>query len=227
MIIYVYFSCLCNCRKKICKFLIALAEDGLPLTITVRQALLFIREAWDEVLQSTIANCWRHVDILPRSTSPQPATPVTPAPQAEVQELTTLISNLPDSMNADMSAEQFIDMDATLGTEQLLTDSEILDLVTDPCDDPATPDPDECDPEPECEPLPPVTRRQARSGLDDAIRFIEQQASSEEASPELVSSSAQLIRQLRSALASMDTQFKPTLTQKPIDAFFSCIPKPT
>ncbi len=192
----------------------------LPLTITVRQALLFIREAWDEVLQSTIANCWRHVDILPRSTSPQPATP---APQAEVQELTTLISNLPGSMDADMSAEEFINMDASLDTEQLLTDSEILDLVTDPCDDPATPDSDECDPEPE--PLPPVTRRQARGGLSDAIRFIEQQASSEDASPELMSSSAELIRQLRSALASMDTQFKAKVTQKPIDAFFSCIPK--
>ncbi len=216
---------------KICKFLISLAEDGEALTITVRQALLFIREAWDEVLQSTITNCWRHVDILPRSTSSQPATPATPAqaatpaPQAEVQELTTLISNLPGSMNADMSAEEFIEMDATLDTEQLLSDSEILDLVTDSCDDPTTPDPDECDPEPEPEPLPPVTRRQARGGLSDAIRFIEQQASSEEASSELMSSSAELIRQLRSALASMDTQFKPKVTQKPIDAFFSCIPK--
>ncbi len=219
-------------RMKICKLLIALAEDGEPLTITVRQALVFIREAWDEVMQTTIANCWSHTEIQPKegpqpAPAPAPAAAPTaaPAPQAEVQQLATLISNLPDSMNADMSAEQFIDMDATLETEQLLSDSDILDLVTDPCDDPATPDSDECDPEPECEPLPPVTRRQARGGLSDAIRFIEQQASSEDASPELMSSSAELIRQLRSALASMDTQFKPKVTQKPIDAFFSCIPK--
>ncbi len=83
-------------------------------------------------------------------------------------------------------------MDAMLHTEQLPTDREILDLVTNPCDA-QTSNPDECDPEPEPESLPPVSRRQARNGLDEAIRYLQQQAGTEGASPEVLNSSAALI----------------------------------
>ncbi len=215
-----------------CRYFIALAEDGLPLTITVRQALLFIKEAWEEVTQSTIANCWRHTGILPGTTasaSSSTASSTTASsttasssamPAEDVQQLTQLISNLPDAVSADMSAEEFINIDADLDTQQLLTDNEILELVT--SEGPDAEDPEDPD-DPEPEPVPPMTRKQARGGLLDALQFFEQQAGSENPTPEAIDTSATLIKQLRSMLSTMDTKFQTETKQPSIKSFFTPI----
>lgn len=111
-------------RSKLCCHFISLAEDEKPLNITGRQSLQFISESWSEVKQSTIAKSWKHVQILP--TSPTSASSSTSDDSAE-EELQLLINNLPASLSPNMSASQYVNIDCE--TEQLLSDSDILQLV--------------------------------------------------------------------------------------------------
>ena len=40
-------------------------ESDIPLTVNVREAITLVFDSWRDVTSATIANCWRHVGILP------------------------------------------------------------------------------------------------------------------------------------------------------------------
>lgn len=39
-------------------------ETDLPLTVSIRHAIGFLHDAWQDVTATTISNCWRHVGII-------------------------------------------------------------------------------------------------------------------------------------------------------------------
>ena len=41
-------------------------EDDKPQTADLKQAITMLSDSWREVTSTTIANCWRHVGILPQ-----------------------------------------------------------------------------------------------------------------------------------------------------------------
>jgi len=119
-------------------------DAGLPMKVSVKDALQFIAASWEEVSQTTVQNCWKHVGILP---VPAPATaedvvgPILPVPApataegvadpipAVLGEIDAITSEL--QLPGRISAAEFVGVDQFLTTEETMDDEAIVVFVTD------------------------------------------------------------------------------------------------
>lgn len=161
-------------RKLLIRHYIQCLDAKKPMLIDVKQALYFIRDSWDSVTPTTIANCWRHTGILPvTNEEPLPLEPVQPE-KGDLQELDDLIREL-NLSNYDlqlMSAEQYVQIDAYADTVEEQTEWEIIAAVTgsslavNASEPDAEVDIDDVEQE-------PVSCAAAIAGLSTALRFFE------------------------------------------------------
>ena len=98
-------------------------EKGSFECADLKQAIYFVKDAWNTVTSDTITNCFQHVRIIPTcsgSTSPVTVTLDEEHLQAEI-----------DRMNLDspLSAAELLDIDTTEDTEAPLTEDDIMQLV--------------------------------------------------------------------------------------------------
>jgi hypothetical protein len=129
----------------------------------VKQAIEYIAVAWDNVSISTIKNCWRHTYILP--TVGEDIVDAVDSRTNEHDDV-EIIDNLPDQHR--MIAENCIRLlDAPVTTEEILSDEQIVSLVNTEDGESS----DESDEE-----IPRVQLKEAKCGLETAIRYFEQQA---------------------------------------------------
>ena len=66
-------------------------EDDKPPTVDLKQAITMSSDSWREVTATAIANCWRHVGILPQQE------------QADLKGLATETHTIDDSVLHDIS----------------------------------------------------------------------------------------------------------------------------
>jgi hypothetical protein len=105
--------------------------DGTPdctpdkLKPDIRQAMMWMRDSWNEVTPETIKNCWRHVGIL--STGTEVSVKVT---DTVLDELRALLLEFGAAANGDVcTAEELIDIPAELWTEAPDSDDDECELI--------------------------------------------------------------------------------------------------
>jgi hypothetical protein len=114
-------------RRSQLQRLIKLLEDDKKPDINLKEAICFLAFAWKSVSTTSIANCWRHTRIIPSH-----GDTCTEAGYCDycVQNLSSLLRN--DHLRASecMSAGAYLDADASLETEDLPSDDDIISMVT-------------------------------------------------------------------------------------------------
>jgi hypothetical protein len=154
-------------RKQLLRHYISQLEDNLPTTVNLREAISFVRDGWKAVSQQTIQNCWRHTKILPPAPTPEPDQSEDPVPDPVIAEVNSLLQKMPE---ADLTADQYLSIDDTAETGDILEDTDILDIVNPSCTTSTADDSDGED-----EPLiPPVSSKSARESLATLLRYCEE-----------------------------------------------------
>ena len=104
--------------------------DGTPdctpdtLKPDIRQAMMWLRDSWNEVTPETIKNCWRHVVILSTGT----AVPVT-VTDTVLDELKALLLEFGAVTGDVCTAEELIDIPAERWTEAPDSDDDECELT--------------------------------------------------------------------------------------------------
>ena len=98
----------------------------------VRQAIGMIADAWKDVKQTTVANCWRHVGILQPSGDQDDN-----ADEQNGEDIRCLLGDIDSTtsrLDIDPSeritAKDYVNVDDSVETEQSLTDDQIVELVS-------------------------------------------------------------------------------------------------
>ena len=134
-------------------------QDGFTERINVEQA-------WKDVKQTTIANCWKHTGIIPTTDEDSVQSPDTSQAEEELHALMTSLE-IPDPMTLD----EYININSHEPTEELLTDSSILSLVT---GIKTTGTDSEKEAEPQPAPKLPMSAKRAVDGMKNQLEFMEQ-----------------------------------------------------
>ena len=92
-------------RKQLIRQYITCAEKGSLQTVDLRQALHMVKTAWDSVSSTTIANCFRHVRILPAEPTPED-----PKDNMPLSELRSLMRQMP-AQDEGLSPEAYVSID--------------------------------------------------------------------------------------------------------------------
>ncbi|CAG8791954.1 16462_t:CDS:2, partial [Gigaspora rosea] len=116
--------------------------------LTIREAIDFISDAWDEVSETTIRNCWKTTRIMPETNEPEESES-DDKPKYETPEINN-VAMLPTV------------------TEDILTDDSIIEAVMDEFGEDNDDDNDDDEPPP-----PPVTMVEAVEALEKIIRYQE------------------------------------------------------
>ena len=155
-------------RAQLNMFLLDCKEEKRPEKVDLHQVVTVVRHAWDGVTEQCVRNCWKHTQILPadgESESGLPEEAIQPLRDVGgMDELRSLLLKTSEIQKADVDA--YVDIDATLPTQEQMTDAEICQLVsTSQCS--------ESEAE-EDEPPPPIKTSAAKWMCRDLIRYFEE-----------------------------------------------------
>ena len=179
----------------------------------VCQAIGMIADAWKDVKQTTVANCWRHVGILQPSGDQGDN-----ADQQNGEDIRSLLGDI-DSMTSHldidpserMMAKDYVNVDDNVETEQSLTDDQIVELVSGGTNDAETDeDKPDVDEEP---PPPPPTIVEAHMACQLLISFYENEVAEDEYSSKLT--------EIRKHMRCLSTKKMAVAKQTSITDFFS------
>ncbi|CAB4419839.1 unnamed protein product [Rhizophagus irregularis] len=138
--------------------------------LDIKQAIDYIAEAWENVEQQTIRNCWDETGIVSNS-NPESIQETRVAIQRGLGVLVNEIPNTLPTIFIDNeirnSLVNYIHDQTSPPTEEILTDEQIIDMVQD--HDRETPDTDN-----EVEPIPKVLPKEALDAIKKVILFYEQ-----------------------------------------------------
>ena len=139
----------------------------------IKQAIDYIAEAWENVEQQTIRNCWDETGIVSNS-NPESIQETRIAIQRGLGVLVNEIPNtLPtifiDNYETRNSLVNYIYDQTSPPTEEILTDEQIINMMQ---DDREAPDTDDNEEE---EPIPKVSPKEALDAIKKVILFYEQQ----------------------------------------------------
>lgn len=164
-------------RVQLNSFLLDCLEEKRPTKVDLRQAIIMVRHSWDNVTQQCIQNCWRHTEILPvdecdpiaqESDETQPLNDID-----GVNELRSILKKIPECVDIDVDA--YLDVDATLPTQEQMTDAEICQFVTQDIQETDLPE------EEDYEPPPPIKTSAAKWMCRDLVRYFEEKGRPEHA----------------------------------------------
>jgi hypothetical protein len=91
------------------------------------EAMKITSSAWDLVSPTTVSNCWRHTGICPPHFHPTPDVPALEDPV--MTELQADLDSLAPNRSGSISAQDLVDVDRDVETEQELTDQMIVEQV--------------------------------------------------------------------------------------------------
>ena len=166
----------CNYRRHTTrKHIEQIEADQTPL-VDMADCVRFVSRAWNEVTPNTIQNCWRHTKILPPSQETQVSTATASDAEAAEAQLSSLLESAPSFEH--VSASDFIECDSELPVGDDPSDEEIIAICS-PEEEVSSPDAQspaaDDHSEPEEQPQPPVTSREALDALHVLQRYWEQQ----------------------------------------------------
>ncbi|XP_064481457.1 uncharacterized protein LOC135394574 [Ornithodoros turicata] len=113
-------------RTELVRHYLACAEDKKPQTVDLRWSLLAIARSWDKVNCNIIKNCWWYTGILPQAMEPDDEDPLDAIPLAQLKSLQAK-GSFPSS---DCAAQAYLGVDSTEDVAKVVSDDNILELVT-------------------------------------------------------------------------------------------------
>ncbi|KAF0147144.1 MAG: Uncharacterized protein FD143_3102 [Ignavibacteria bacterium] len=118
-------------RKLLVRHYVQCVDTKQDMTIDVKQALYFIRDAWNTVSESTIAGCWNRVGILPPALGAEITAEREPHRRADdLEELNELLQALAIPPDQLMDANTYLAVDTAIPTIEPMTDDDIINSVT-------------------------------------------------------------------------------------------------
>lgn len=118
-------SCKAIYRQYQVRRLIELLEENKTADINLKEAIRYIAMAWKTITPSTIKNCWRHTGILQL-----PEKNCDHEEDDSIWTLSTLLKRNEIACDGSMSAESFLDVDATVDIGEQTTQDDIIALVS-------------------------------------------------------------------------------------------------
>ena len=173
-------------------------------TVSLKDAIYFLIDAWSELTATTIQNCWCHTGILDEGEAPA-------HPLVVEEELIQEVQVLIEHFNIDtLSATEFIDVDKAKSSFAYASEDEIVELINKKHDENSNEDKDL---ESEDEPLPLLSVQQGKEVLAGALRYCEERHS-ERLSPDF-------LRTLRALIQESAFQVQEEKRQLKLDSFLS------
>ena len=185
-------------RRYLVRFHIDAIDAGRVTKVEVSDAIRWTKLSWDEVTSSTIVNCWRHTGILPVegestdrsetsavSASADESTPLATQPKpALYRDFGNLFERLSASIPQEllMTPAEYLEIDNELPTCELMSDDQIIQLVSGPSA--TSSDDDEGEEEGGAQPAR-VSHVDAAAAVDVLMRYFEQceQATEDDVQP--------------------------------------------
>ena len=90
--------------------------------LNLKQAVCFIRAAWQNVSPNVIKNCWAHAGLIDKDISEKDTSVFTLTPTSHIQTILVKLSTA-------LTATAYIDLDAVEPTEKEMSDEEIVQAV--------------------------------------------------------------------------------------------------
>lgn len=157
-------------RKLQLQHIVQMIEDETQPDLNLKQAVYFVKAAWQNVSPAVVQNCWVHAglitkdSLLKNSVTEEPV--ASSVPTSDVQ---AILGKLPGAGSL-MSASEYINVDAAEATEQEMTDDEIVQAVLCEAEDSELEARDEEEEEPD---IPPPSLREARQAMTVLLRYFE------------------------------------------------------
>jgi len=151
-------------RKLQLQHIMQMIDDETQPDLNLKQAVYFVKAAWQNVTPAVIQNCWVHAGLIKKDNLSMNSVTDTPdassVPTCDVQ---AILRKLPGAGSL-MSASEYINVDAAEATEQEMTalcEAEDSDLETRDEEEEEEPD------------FQPPSLREARQAMTVLLRFFE------------------------------------------------------
>lgn len=141
-------------------------ENGQPIPeITIKKAIKYAAKAWELVQPVTITNGWRKTGILPPSTDDDIDFDFDEF--EEVDQLQDLIGQLASKIyRSPISAEEYLEYEKDETNHQMMTDKEIIKMITEPEEPNDVEGPE----------IPIISNYKALAALNQIITYMEQKS---------------------------------------------------
>ena len=209
-------------RRQLIKTYIECAEKDQKQTVDMKQVIQMVKTSWDEVTPKTINNCFRHASIMDQLKKAEKAknqeeedtvsTPVSNEKGSDsvVTEIKELLQH--PALQADMTAQDYIQIDSTVETGKSLTDEDILKML-DFGDDEDGDDEEDDDDEAPVDISPEVTSATARDCVKTLITYFEQ-------TPDELDKSVSALNNLLEIQKLLDEKLTKNAVQRKVTDFF-------
>ena len=162
-------------RKLQLQHIVQMMDADSEPDLNLKQAVGFIRAAWQNVSPAVIKNCWAHAGLIDKGNLAKNTHDMTEsvpaATSAQTSDIQAILMKLPAAGNL-LSAAEYIDIDAAEPTEQEMSDEEIVQAVlceADNSDEVA----DNEEEDEELDPAPPPSLREAQQALTVVLRYFQ------------------------------------------------------
>jgi hypothetical protein len=127
-------------RRYLIQYYVDAIDASQSPKVEISDAIRWTKLAWDEISMETISACWRHTGILPVMTTEVldngQSIPVMPSnsqssPGSLLTDLGNIFEHLAISSELLMTPAEFVDVDCQLSTCDLMSDDQIIKLVSD------------------------------------------------------------------------------------------------
>ena len=149
---------------KVCNYNKSYFYDFYLDKLNIKEAIDFIADAWNNVTQTTIRNCWMKTGILPNSDDAIMVDANIQDPKFD--DSMNVINTFPDASGVNEYLDSF---DQNVPAEEYLNDEQIINLVQ------FEKEANEEDNDTSDEEIPLVSAKQAVNGLKTFIQYFEQQ----------------------------------------------------
>ncbi|CAB5376416.1 unnamed protein product [Rhizophagus irregularis] len=128
-------------KRNYCRHMLELFEEGKDINkekINIKESIDYLTDAWENVIEETIHNCWIKTGILLSSTNED----ITDATQAQREKIDDEVANINQIIRelgttedprgavlADAINDYFLDLEKEIPTEDVLDDNDIVRLV--------------------------------------------------------------------------------------------------
>ncbi len=163
--------------------MLQLFEEGKDINkekIDIKEAIEYLANAWHDVTEETIRNCWNKIRILPSSANEDIDNAIRAHQETmdlETERINQMIDEFDDPHASPLKNaidDFFQDLEEEIPTEDLLNDDEIIRLVQGEVNDDENNDSEE-----DFNELVPVSFVDAIKSLQNWITFFEQQTTNE------------------------------------------------
>ncbi|GBC19075.2 tigger transposable element-derived protein 6-like [Rhizophagus irregularis DAOM 181602=DAOM 197198] len=126
-------------KRNYCRHMLELFEKDINKEkINIKESIDYLTDAWENVTEETIHNCWIKTGILPSSTNED----ITDATQAQREKIDDEVANINQIIRelgatedprgavlADAINDYFLDLEKEIPTEDVLDDNDIVRLI--------------------------------------------------------------------------------------------------